>query len=116
MKQINNKDALNKLLQAGPEFLIEADDLNYMIKSEKSVTCYEDSDCIVYIGNMGQENDTDFVNVVPFNESFDIPIFMQLISENCSNPSLMINVQKLSDVFIDKLDSLLNENFEYQKI
>ena len=58
MKVLNANDALNKIMQAGPEFLMDADDLNYLIEEEEAVTCYEDANSILYIN---KDKDTDYV-------------------------------------------------------
>lgn len=112
MKAINSKDALNKILQAGPEFLIDADSLNYLIKDEEPVACYEDSNSIIFISKY---DDTDDVTVVPMNYTFDVDTFIKLLNENCTNPSILINIQKLSPEYVDKLDCALNETFEHKR-
>lgn len=112
MKIINNREALKKMLHAGPEFLIDADALNYLIEDEEPVTCYEDSDSILFINKC---KDTDYVNVVPMNYSLDITNFIELLNNNCTNPELLINIQKLSPEYVDKLDCTLNETFEHKR-
>ncbi len=112
MKRIENNEALKILLRGGPKFIIDADSLNYLIKEEEPLECYEDSECIIFI-NMTK--DTDYVTVVPMSNALHTETLVDLINEKCTNPSVLIDIQNLSEEHSADLDCALGAFLKYQQ-
>ena len=111
MKEISAAAAFDRITAEGPEFLIDADSLCYLIESEKPVTCFEGSDCIMLVSG---ESGAEQITVLPFCSTFDVGALTELLREY-DDASIVINVQRLSDECERETERLLEKRYVLEK-
>ena len=111
MKQIENKEALQILLHGGPNYIIAADSLNYLIEDEEPLECYMDSKCITFINST---KDVTYITIVPISDTLEIGALVDLI-KNRANPNVLVDIHSLSEDCTATLDSAFNTFLNYKQ-
>ena len=109
MKRISINEARERIRRAGLAYIMEEDNLQYLLGEGKTVQCLADEDLLVILEP--EEENQRYIHVLPFSESFCPAALTELLQESGANPVLLLNIRKLSHAFAEELDSLLRREF-----
>lgn len=111
MKNITNTEALDIISSLGVSYVMEKDNMNFLIKNKSSEQLKDDEVLLI----ISEWEDGDFVNVIPLAYTFDIEKMLSVVNAKAKRPILLINIHALSNEFVDKLDSILKERATYDR-
>ena len=112
MNQISSQQALAQIKNMGIAYVMEADSLRYLIEDEETVECWVHEDMLITVNPC---RDTTFIVVLPLHNTFDVDALLALVSEQKQKISMLVNVQALSDSFIQTLDQAMESLFIYER-
>lgn len=112
MKKITPAEALKRITDMGISYVMEADSLKYLLAEQAKIDCCLLEDVLVIIH---YDDGIDYVTVLPMWETLDAEALLLLISNHCKNPSILVNMQKLSADFANTLDAILSDKFQYER-
>lgn len=102
MQNISCEQALEIIKDMGVSAVIEYDSLSNLMGGNDHVECYENGELLVVI-DYCEEDGCEYVSLIPYWQSFEIGGLKALMSEHCVNPVLLVNSQKLSEEFEQRL-------------
>lgn len=112
MRKISGDEALHILSANGEECMIATDTLGYLIEKGTDVDCYRDDDCVIFADRSSEKN---LVTVVPLKSSFDLEALKTVLRHNNASLGVWIDTQRLSETFLNLLNSNTGGFLKYER-
>jgi len=112
MKTITSTEALDIIKELGIRGVVEANELDYSINSNKNVECLCESDVLVLICH---DTNSDSVSVIPLSNCFSSNLLIEIIKKVGKSLSVFIDTNTLRREFAEQLEVDLSPYVQYRK-
>ena len=112
MDIISSAKAFETLKGLGNPYVIEADELNFLIENGEEVQCLRNDRVIVVIH---RDEGTEYVSIIPTYHEFDADEVLTTIQKKCGDPNLLVDFHPLSGEFSSLLRDKLDRSYTYER-